>query len=121
MDNNTQNQAPASPPPAPRGFMTQGVMWASAFVLAGLTMMQAGRFGAAPARGNDIVSSVGGMTALVFESQNEDLLAAIDGRQETLFVYRVVNKNSVEMAATYNLAQVFSDARSRTSGGGRVR
>ena len=115
----TQNQNPPARATS-RGFLSQGAMWASAFVLAGLTLMQTQRFGTPSAHGTDIVSNVGGDTALTFETQNEDLVAVIDGRQEALFVYHIVNKNTLEQLASYNLSQTFADARNRAAGG-RVR
>ena len=102
------------------GRFSQAALWASACVIAALIIVQAGRMGPEPARA-DVVSSVGGMTALTFESQSEDLLAVIDGRSENLFVYRVENKNSLDLLRSYSLPTVFAEARSRAGGGGRQR
>ena len=102
------------------GRVSQAALWASACVIAALIIVQAGRMGETPARA-DLVSSVGGMTALTFESQSEDLLAVIDGRSESLFVYKVENKNSLDLLRSYSLPTLFSEARTRYSGGGRPR
>lgn len=93
-----------------RGHLSPAVwLWASAFVLAGLILLQAGRPGEARA---DLVASVGGVTALtVAGASSEDLLMVIDGRSEELFVYRVENQNNLELYRRYNLPRMFSDAR----------
>lgn len=93
----------------------EGWLWGSAFVLAGLIVLQAGRLGPHEARG-DVVAGTGGLTALTFQSLNEDLLAVIDGRQEQLFVYRVANRSSLEMLAAYSLPRLFAEARARATG-----
>lgn len=86
-------------------------MWASAFVLAALIVVQAGRMGESQARA-DLVSSVGGVTALtVAGAASEDLLMVIDGRSEELFVYRVENQNNLELYRRYSLPRMFTDAR----------
>jgi hypothetical protein len=92
------------------------VLWASAFVLAGLILVQAGRSGSSEARA-DLVSSVGGLTALtVAGASSEDLLLVIDGRSEELFVYRVENQQNVELQRRYSLPRMFSDARGQGPG-----
>jgi hypothetical protein len=95
-------------------------LWATACLLAALIIVQAGRMGPGPARA-DVVSTAAGTTALTFEATNEDLLAVIDGRQEALFVYRVENRVALDLIRSYQLPALFSDARSRAGGTGRVR
>jgi hypothetical protein len=91
------------------------LLWASAFILAGLIVLQAGRSGG-EARA-DLVASVGGMTALtVAGASSEDLLLVIDGRAEELFVYRVENQQNVELQRRYNLPRMFNDARGQGPG-----
>jgi hypothetical protein len=97
------------------GRLSSAALWASAAVITALIIIQAGRMGAEPARA-DVVSSVGGTTALTFEAPSEDLLACIDGRQETLFVYRVQNKNTLELLRSYRLPEIFAEARNRAGG-----
>jgi hypothetical protein len=100
--------------------LSPGALWASAVVIAALIILQAGRMGPGPARA-DVVSTVSGTTALTFEAQSEDLLATIDGRQEMLFVYRVQNKNALELVRSYTLPELFAEAKARSNGGGRQR
>lgn len=103
-----------------RGRFSQAALWASACVVIALIIVQAGRLGPETARA-DTVSSVGGTTVMTFESQAEDLLAVIDGRTETLNIYRVENKNALDLMRSYSLPAVFAEARSRAGGGGRQR
>jgi hypothetical protein len=105
---------------ARQGRLSGAGLWASAMVIAALIIVQAGRMGPEPARA-DVVSTVAGTTALTFESQSEDLLAVVDGRQEMLFVYRVQNKNALELLRSYNLPELFAEARGRAGGTGRPR
>ncbi len=89
-----------------------GVLWASAFVLAGLVVVQASRLGG-EARA-EMVSRVGEMTLLTAATGSEEILLALDNRHEQVLVYKVVNQTSVELFQKYDLARVFSDARSRS-------
>jgi len=93
-------------------------LWASAAVLAGLIVVQAGRLTGSEARA-DLVSGAGGLTALTVRATNEDVLLVADNRSEQLMVYKVVNQNSVELFRTYSLPRIFSDARTRATGGRR--
>jgi hypothetical protein len=106
--------------PSGRVQFSPGLLWASAAILVALIIIQAGRMGVEPARA-DVVSTIEGTTALTFEAQSEDLLATVDGRQEMLFVYRVQNKNSLELIRSYSLPDLFAEAKGRVSGGGRQR
>jgi hypothetical protein len=91
------------------------LLWASAFVLAGLIVMQAGRFGG-EARA-EVVASTGGLTALTFTAtSSEDMLAVIDSRSEELFIYRVENQSNLELYRRYNLPRMFTDARAQGAG-----
>ncbi len=90
-----------------------GVLWASACVLAGLVVVQASRLGAGEARA-EMVSRVGEMTLLTAATGSEEILLALDNRHEQVLVYKVVNQTSVELFQKYDLARVFSDARSRS-------
>jgi hypothetical protein len=94
-------------------------LWASAFVIAALVIVQAQRLaGGAPARA-DLVSGLGTITALTAEAQTEDVLYIADNRTEQLMVYKVVNQNNFELFRSYSLPRMFADARARASGGRR--
>lgn len=119
MSQTSETVGQASHLPARR--LSNAAMWASACVVAALIIVQAGNLGgAAPARA-DVVASAGGTTALTFSATNEDLLAVIDGRQETLLLYRVEQRSSLELIRSYNLPATFAEARARAGGGGRQR
>jgi hypothetical protein len=91
---------------------------ASAMVLAGLIVTQGSKLAGEPARA-DIVASTGTLTSLAFEAQNEDLLAVLDGRTEQILVYRVANKNGVDLVQTYSVPRMFIEARQRSGLGRR--
>lgn len=95
------------------------LLWASAVVVAALIIVQGGRLvGGAPARA-DLVSGLGAVTVMTVEGQSEDTILVADNRSEELMVYKVVNQNSLELFRTYNLSRLFSEARSRATGGRR--
>jgi hypothetical protein len=97
------------------------LLWASAFVLAGLIIVQLGRIGdrrsvaladfPAGMMGSDVVSRVGDYTVMTFSAGNDDVLAVLDGRSEELFTYRVKNLNQFEFLEREKLADLFSVAR----------
>jgi hypothetical protein len=89
-------------------------LWASAFALMGLIVLQASRMTGGEAHA-DIVSSTGALTALTFEAANEDILCVLDGRTESLFVYRP-DRRSLELIQTYKLPDLFADARAGAGG-----
>lgn len=88
-------------------------LWASAFVLAALVVVQAGRlaseraWGASVAKG-DVVSRVGDYTSLTFTSGSDDVLAVLDGRGEQLFAYRIQNQNRLELLGVYDVKDLFA-------------
>jgi hypothetical protein len=93
-------------------------LWASAFVIGAMIIVQAGKL---PSRGNAAragnVSEIGDLTILTADSgDNEDILCILDRRSEQLFIYGVKNRRSVELFQTYQLADTFTDAR-RAAGG----
>lgn len=91
------------------GLSPVAALWAAAFVLAGLVLVQASRLtGEARA---DVVSHAGEFTVLTAASGSEDVLMAIDSRGEKLLVYKVVNQSSVELFQKHDLARIFMDAR----------
>lgn len=86
-------------------------LWASAFVLAAMVLVQAGRlaqvWGAAPAHA-DVVSRVGDFTTLTFTSGSDDVLAVLDGRGEQLLAYRIQNQNKLELLGVYDVKELFA-------------
>lgn len=96
----------------PRRLSPHSALWASAFVLVALIVVQAGRIGPSEARA-DLVSSAGDLTALTVESTNDDVLLVVDNRSESLMAYKVVNQNSFELFRSYSLPRLFGEARNR--------
>lgn len=100
-------------------------LWASACVLIGLIIVQAGRV-AQSARSRDaavastayadVVARVGDYTTLTFNAGSDDVLAVLDGRGEELYFYRVRNQREFEFLGRENLRTLFSTARRIGSG-----
>jgi hypothetical protein len=96
--------------------LSPAALWASAFVLMALIVVQSGRLtGEARA---DVVATTGTLTALTFTATNEDLLAVLDGRTEELYLYRG-ERGGVNLIQIYNLPALFSEARARATGARR--
>jgi hypothetical protein len=95
--------------------LSPGALWASAFVLASLAVVQAGRLTGGQARA-DLVSQVGSYTVLTADAGTEDVLLMLDTRKEQVLVYKVENQNAIELYKRYELPRLFQDARGRTPG-----
>ena len=94
-------------------------LWASAFVLMGLILMQAGQYGSGPAaHAAGSVSEDEGMTILTARSQNdEDVLVVIEQATERLFVFGVENNRSIRAYDARSLPQLFGENRSAPGAG----
>jgi len=88
-------------------------LWASAFVILALIIVQAGRMGAVPSSAlAGEVSSVGDLTVLTAAGgDNEDVLAVLDRRAERLFVYGIENQSSLQLLESYEVSRIFASAR----------
>lgn len=97
---------------------------ASAFVIAALIVVQAGRMArtsgpnspdaaiaATPFPLADGVSRVGDYTIMTFNAGSDDVLAVLDGRGEELFLYRVKSLNQFEFLGRESLPNVFATAK----------
>ncbi|MBL0922116.1 MAG: hypothetical protein IBJ10_08315 [Phycisphaerales bacterium] len=96
-------------------------LWASAFLILALVILQAGRLGAgAQARAD--VTEIGDTVLLTSAlDASEDILAILDSRADTLMFYAVVNRNSIELRENVNLTELFMSARGVPGPGGRPR
>jgi hypothetical protein len=90
-------------------------LWASAFVLGGLILTQAGRMQSAQA---DSVSTSNGFCMSTITCGNQsgsetyDLLWVVDDRSETLMIfYGDVYNKQLDLRTTRNLADIFRQAR----------
>jgi hypothetical protein len=87
-------------------------LWASAFILLGLVVVQAGRLAGIwmNTASADVVSRVADFTTLTMTATaSEDLALVLDGRAEKLYVYRIKNRESVELVRPYELPSLFQN------------
>jgi hypothetical protein len=98
-----------------------GALWASAFILAGLVVMQAGRLGAG-AQAEASVVNFAGVTALSASTgNNSTVILVMDDRTDTVLVYGVENRNRVELYQNLKLSELFAQSQTQRQGGGRSR
>ncbi len=91
-------------------------LWASAFVLIGLILVQSARTLGNRAQA-EMVSASGGYTVLTADGGTDEVLILLDERSEELYVYRVENQRSVDMKERVSLSRLFTDARAAAQGG----
>lgn len=97
----TNDDTGAGPAPA--------ALWASAFILLALVIIQGGRV--MPTAGAD-VSEIGDMTILTANAgDQEEVLCILDGRGDTLFIYGVENRNTIKLYQQLGLNEMFTNAR----------
>lgn len=95
-------------------------LWASAFVIAALTIMQAGRLGGSPAYA-ETVAGQGDYVLLTArsgrgdETEPDEVLFVIDNRDQVLLVYEVEDAQRGVIAARQggSLVNLFRNARPR--------
>lgn len=88
----------------------------SAAVLALLLSVQLfRRFDPTPAQA-EMVSATGSITALTADAVKEEVLVVLDGRTETLQVFRSEPQHGVQLLQTLSVRQLFADARARAQG-----
>lgn len=97
-----------------RSGLTGSALWASAFVLMGMILSQAGRV-TEPAHA-DMVASVGGYVLMTTEGSGEEILTVIDNRSEMLLMYSVVNQREVQLLERQRLPELFMNARAQAEG-----
>ncbi|TVQ62132.1 MAG: hypothetical protein EA378_06630 [Phycisphaerales bacterium] len=104
-----------APPAAPHdGHVPSVALWASAFVLVGLILTQAGRW-SVPAHA-EMVASVGGYVVMTTEGSGEEILSVIDTRNEVLLMYAVVNQRELQLLERQRLPELFTSARAQAEG-----
>lgn len=96
------------------------ILVASATVMSAILLFQLGGVPerqaiAAPAAVD--VASAGDYTMLTLPTSSEDVLLVLDGRNETLFVYHVKNKNTFELISGGDLRSLFAAGKRRGAGG----
>lgn len=114
------SQTGTTPRSVPNGFARRAANVAlsvSAVALMAVVVVFAGRqpAQAAGAAMGELGQS-GDYTALTCRSDNQEVLVVLDGRNEQLFVYKVVNQSSVEVFQREDVSRMFADARARARG-----
>jgi|CXWL01.1.fsa_nt_gi hypothetical protein len=101
-----------------------GVLWVTAIalgaILASMALRRDDSWGAlgffeSTARGG-LVSQVGGVTMMTVDGGSDDVLVVLDGRHESVLVYRVENATTVQLLQRLSLPQLFSDAKVKALG-----
>jgi hypothetical protein len=90
----------------------RGVLWATAALLTAGILLRAG--GVSPferTASADMIGASGDYTAMTTNGGVEELLFLVDGRNETLMVYRVLNGREVRLMERQDLRSLFSTAR----------
>lgn len=108
---------------ASRGHSIDGgaaALWASAFVIGALILVQAGeRRGPSEAYAGN-VAELGPMRLLTADAGgNEEVLVILNGVDETISVYGVQNTRSVELFQISKVDELFVQARGGAGGGNR--
>ena len=94
-------------------------LWASAFVILAMIVVQAGRVSVGPsaAYAGD-VATTGDLTVLTAAGgDNQDVLVVLDRRLERIFLYGIENRTSVRLYENHDLAEMFTSARNSVRGG----
>ena len=86
-------------------------MWASAFVLAGFLVVQAGRVETDAAYAG-VVDDIGDMRILTADSgNNEEYIAVLNGTDQTISIYGIENGRTVELYQSASIAELFEQAK----------
>jgi hypothetical protein len=104
MTNQTTHQ------PTRRRLSIDIALWASAFVIGAMVIVQAGRHADNAARA-DMVTEVGDLVIMTAQGQNDELLYMIDNRAEDLLIYEVAQQKSLDLIRKEHLPDLFKSAR----------
>ncbi len=99
------------PTPVPRS----GWLWVSAGVLAALIVVQGAGLLDRSAGAAMAISS-GSYSMATTDGGNDEILAVVDSRQESLMIYRTMNNNRVQLLDREDLGALFERARTRALG-----
>ena len=106
-----------------RHSLAVAALWASAFILAALTVLQAGRlpsnaaYAGAANQGSQGVSVVTAPTGLGPDSKPYEALWVLDSRGEMLFIYYIENANAGEKSLLLRQAMPVTDLFRMARGG----
>ncbi|MCB9838493.1 MAG: hypothetical protein H6813_04075 [Phycisphaeraceae bacterium] len=98
-------------------------LWASAFVILALIITQAGRIpGGVSTAQAGVVSTVNDYTVLTASGgDGQDNLILLDQRAEKVLIYSAKAREGVRLMDSYDLKQLFDNARRATVGSGSGR
>lgn len=115
-----QKQSPAlNQTPAENQGRASAALWASAFVILALILVEASRRGHHNAALAGDAASVDDLSVLTAASgTDEDVLCVLDQRNETLSVFGVEQGRSVQLLQVQDLRQAFMQARMNAGVGG---
>lgn len=92
-------------------------LWASAFVLLALIIIEAGKRNAGNAALAGDATNIADLAVLTASSgTDEDVLCILDQRNETLSIFGVEQGRSVQLLQVQDIRQAFTQARSGTTG-----
>jgi len=91
-----------------------GALWASALVLGGLVLVQAGRIADTPAYGEMAIKS-GAYSMATTEASSAEALYVVDDRTESLMIYEMRPGDKFELRHAESLPELFERARGRLS------
>lgn len=95
-----------------------GALWASAFVITALILIQASRHDAGQQAHAGLIAEAGAYRILTSGTgNNEDIIAVLNQTDETVSIYSVENGRSLELYQSASLIELFSE--NAASGGGR--
>lgn len=87
-------------------------LWASAFVIAAMLTVQAGRLGAPEPAYAGNIAEVGQVRLLTADAGGgEEFLAVLDITRETLSIYGVQNQKSIELFQVAKIPELFEQAK----------
>lgn len=92
-----------------------GWLWVSAGVLAALIVVQGAGMLDSPAKAEMSVTS-GAYSMMTTDGGNEEILVVVDSRQESLMVYKVFNRERLQLLDREDLGVLFTRARTRAMG-----
>lgn len=97
-----------------------GALWASAAVLAGLVIVQAGRLGSGGEALAGNTTDIGQVRLLTADAGGgEEVLVIVNNTDETISVYSIQQGRSIELHQMARLNELFEQARGRATGGRR--
>lgn len=108
----------SSPPPKRHAIdAAPAALWASAFLLAALVVMQAGRVGNSAAFAGN-VAEVGGLRLLTADAGNgEEFIAVLNPGEEVISIYGIENGRNLELYQAASIADLFEQARAGVNPG----